>query len=103
MPKPYKISYYPTATQDIIYILNYISTDNPPAATKLINKIDDSIKKLADFPYMGSVPNDIHLKNKKYRMLVIKDYIVFYIPNEETSEIEIMRILSSKQDYKYFL
>jgi toxin ParE1/3/4 len=103
MPNPYKISYYSTATEDIINILNYISTENPTAAIKLIDKIDESIKMLADFPFMGTTPNDTYLRNKKYRLLIIDNYIVFYIPTDETKEVEIIRVLSSKQNYMSFL
>jgi len=103
MSKPYEIIYYPTAMDDVRNILNYISIDNPPAAYKLIDKIDHAVQSLADFPSKGVIPKDLQLKIKQYRMLIIESYIVFYIPNHTLSEIEIMRVLSSKQNYKNLL
>lgn len=103
MLKLYRVIYYPTAMDDVNNILDYISIDNPPAAIELINKIDDAIKSLSEFPYKGVTPKDFHLKSKKYRMLIIDSYIVFYIVNETLSVIEIMRVLSSKQNYSTLL
>jgi toxin ParE1/3/4 len=82
MSKEYQVSYFPTAMDDVRGILNYISLDNPTAAAKLIDKIDQAIQSLGTFPHKGLIPNDVHLKAKKYRMLIIESYIVFYIPND---------------------
>ncbi|MBU3112821.1 type II toxin-antitoxin system RelE/ParE family toxin [Clostridium lacusfryxellense] len=90
MPKLFKIVYYPTAIDDVNNILNYISIDNPPAAIKLINKIDVAISSLAQFPYKGPTPKDFNLKLKNYRLLIVDSYIVFYIVNDLLSVIEIM-------------
>lgn len=103
MSKPYKIIYYPTAMDDVRSILNYISIDNPPVVYQLIDKIDHAVHSLADFPSKGAIPKDMQLNTKQYRMLIIESYIVFYIPNHTLSDIEIMRVLSSKQNYKSLL
>jgi len=99
MPKLYKVVYYPTAIDDVTNILNYISIDNPPAAIELINKLDYVISSLSQFPNKGVTPKDFNLKSKKYRLLMVDSYIVFYIVNDVLSIIEIMRVLSSKQNY----
>jgi toxin ParE1/3/4 len=99
MPNFYKVIYFPIAIDDVNNILNYISIDNPPVALELINKIDYAISSLSQFPYKGVSPKDYHLKSKNYRMLIIDSYIVFYIVNDTLSIIEIMRVLSSKQNY----
>lgn len=103
MSNLFKIIYYPIATEDIISILDYISIDDPPAALRLIDKIDASIGSLSLFPYKGVVPKDFFLKSKGYRMLIVDSYIVFYLVNNPMHTIEIMRVLSGKQNYKTFL
>jgi toxin ParE1/3/4 len=95
----YKVVYFPIAIDDVNNILNYILIDNPPVALELINKIDYAISSLSRFPYKGVSPKDYHLKSKNYRMLIIDSYIVFYVVNDILSIIEIMRVLSSKQNY----
>jgi toxin ParE1/3/4 len=103
MHKPYKVIYYPVAIDDVSNILDYISKDNPPVAIELIDKIDNAIQSLSEFPYKGIIPRDFYLKSKKYRMLIIDSYIVFYIVNDSLTVIEIMRVLSSKQNYSALL
>ncbi|PKM95600.1 MAG: type II toxin-antitoxin system mRNA interferase toxin, RelE/StbE family [Firmicutes bacterium HGW-Firmicutes-1] len=99
MSKSLKIVYYPAAQDDIKGILNYISMDNPSAAISLIGKIDETIGSLSMFPHAGTIPSDNNLKSKNYRMLIIDSYIAFYIINETLSSVEIMRILSGRQNY----
>lgn len=103
MSDSFKIIYYPSATEDITSILDYISIDNPPAALKLIDKINAAIGSLSLFPYKGVIPKDFYLKSKGYRMLIIDLYIVFYLINDSMQIIEIMRVISGKQNYEAFL
>ena len=103
MPSNFKIIYYPAAEDDIKSILDYITIDNPSAAYDLIEKIDETISALSLFPYAGSIPNDLNLKSKNYRMLIIDSYIVFYIVSEQSTTVEIMRVLSGKQNYNNLL
>ena len=99
MPKLYKVIYFPTAINDVDAILNYITIDNPPAAIELLNKIDHAISSLTQFPYIGVIPKDVNLKSKNYRMMIIDSFIVFYIINDITSVIGIMRVLPVKQNH----
>ena len=99
MPKLYEVVYYPTAIDDFNNILYYISIDNPPASIALIDKIDNAIGSLSQFPHKGVIPKSFYLKSKNYRLLIVDSYIVFYIANDVLSIIEIMRVLSSKQNY----
>jgi len=55
MSKKYSIMYLPVARRDLIDIIEYIQKDNPSAALNLLNKIENTISKLEDFPLMGSV------------------------------------------------
>lgn len=103
MSKSYRIMYYPTATEDIVNILDYISIDDPSSANNLIDKINTSIGSLSLFPFKGTVPKDSHLKSKGYRMLKVGSYIVFYLVNESSEVVELMRVVSSRQDYRTFL
>ena len=96
MSQKYSIQYLPIAQQDLIDILDYIKQDNPGAALKLINEIDEVISKLEDFPFMGFTPKDLYLKSLNYRMLVIDNYLVFYIVKDLI--VEIRRIIHGKNE-----
>lgn len=97
----YQIEYLPIAQQDLIEILEYIRIDSPDAASKLLDQIDETISKLSDFPQMGHVPKDLHLQRLGYRMLVVGNYLVFYVIKDET--VEIRRILHGKRKYSFLL
>jgi addiction module RelE/StbE family toxin len=101
MNTKYEIHYLPAAEEDITDILEYIRKDNPSADFKLINEIDDTISKLEDFPDMGVIPKDVRLKSLNYRMLVINNYLVFYIVKDYI--IDIRRILHGKRKYAFLL
>ncbi|HCJ57811.1 type II toxin-antitoxin system RelE/ParE family toxin [Lutispora sp.] len=72
-------------------------------AYKLIVKRQFLHITLSPFPYKGVVPKDFFLRSKGYRMLVIDSYIVFYLVTSLMQTIEIMRVVSGKQNYKSFL
>ncbi len=103
MNSKYKINYLPSSVQDLESILEYISNDNPDAALKLINKIDKNIGSLAMFPFKGCIPKDRRLNKLGYRILVVNNYLVFYIVKSNPNEVEIRRVLSGRQRYQFLL
>lgn len=101
MKKKHKIHYLPIAQQDLVEIFDYIMNDNPKAAVEFIDKIDKSISKLQTFPKLGVVPKDDRLEFMGYRMLVIDNYLVFYVIRE--SIVEIRRIIHGSRKYSFLL
>lgn len=101
MSKKCKVQYLPIAQQDLIDILNYIKQDNPSAALKHIHEIDESISRLEEFPNMGVTPKDLRLKSLNYKMLVIDNYLVFYVI--KANIVEIRRIIHGKRKYSFIL
>ena len=101
MEKKYNIEYLPIAEQDIIEIVQYIMMDNPDAALSMANRFDSAISELEFFPLSGVVPKDIRLKSLNYRMLIVDNYIVLYVFNNEF--VEIRRILHGKRRYNFLL
>jgi toxin ParE1/3/4 len=101
MPKvKYQINLTEAAEQDLTEMADYIAGENPPAALKVIVRIEKNILKLEDFPLIGVVPRIRRLARKGYRILIVDDYLIFYIIiNNEI--IEIQRVLSGKRDYRF--
>lgn len=101
MPKArYQINLTEAAEQDLTEIVDYIADENPAAALKVSIKIEKNILKLEDFPLIGVVPRIRRLARKGYRILIVDDYLVFYII-ADNEIIEIRRILSGKRDYQF--
>jgi len=101
MPK-HLINITEAAERDLADIVDYTANDNPAAALKLAEEIEQGILQLEDFPLIGAIPKNRRLTRLGYRILIIDSYLVFYsLLNNET--IEIMRIVSGKRDYKFLL
>ncbi|MCD4668964.1 MAG: type II toxin-antitoxin system RelE/ParE family toxin [Actinomycetia bacterium] len=94
-----KIKYAPSAVDDMDEIFSYISKDNISTAEAMLDKIDDGISRLAEFPNMGSLlsEEEYTLIQRGYRFIIISPYIIFYRIINNT--IIIHRILHERRDY----
>ncbi len=101
MSKKYKIEYLPIAQDDLIDIFDYIRGDNPDAAANFIERIDKALSKLEAFPLLGAVPKDDRLQILGYRMLVIENYLAFYVIKDNI--VEIRRIIHGSRRYAFLL
>jgi len=99
MPK-HLISITEAAEQDLAEIVDYIAKDNPATALKLAEEIEQNILRLEDFPLMGAVPKNRRLTRQGYRILIVDNYLVFYVLLDNET-VEIRRIVSGKRDYKF--
>lgn len=99
MPGKHEIKYTPVAVDDMDEIFSYISQDNIAAAEMMLEKINERIIKLAEFPNMGSVLSDEEytIIQSGYRFIVVHPYLVFYRIIDNT--VIIHRILHSRRDY----
>jgi len=98
-----RILYTQDAVDDLDSIFDYISQDKRTAAVNLLEKIENSILKLADNPRMGTVlpTNDMSLVEPGYRRIVVQPYLIFYrIGN---GEIFIARVIHNRQDWMNLL
>jgi len=93
----YRVEYLPLAYDDLDEIFTYIAADDSRAAANLLNEIDTAVLHLEDFPDMGVNLKNRRLANKGYKMLVVNDYLLFYVVIG--SIVEIRRIVSSKRNY----
>jgi addiction module RelE/StbE family toxin len=94
-----KISYSNTAITDLEQIGDYIAKQlkNPSAALNTVNKIQDKIDTLADFPLIGVPLSSIYAIDTDYRFLVSGNYLAFY--RLAGDEILIDRVLYGRRDY----
>jgi len=97
----YDIRYLKTAESDLYEIFDYISRDNPSVAAGLLERIDNSISRLASNPYLGVVPRNVRLNNKGYRILVVDKYLVFYVVKEKI--VQIRRVIHGARNYNFML
>jgi len=96
----YEIIYLPVAKQDITGIILYISDqlNAPKAAMDLLDALEHSISLLRDFPYTHKIYRPIKPLVEDYRMLIVKNYAVFYVIREEKKIVEVHRVMYAKMD-----
>lgn len=94
-----QIIYKKIAIDDLLNIENYIISqfNNKQAAQKLKSTLVNAIALLKDNPYLGPKLSDRFNMDTSLRYLVVSKQLVFY--NIKNNNIEIIRILDSRQDY----
>lgn len=94
----HKLKYLPLAQKDLRNIISYI-VDNlkaPKAAMDLVDTLDNSISRLQQFPFSCKLYQAIEPLETEYRILSVKNYIVFYVVTEH--KVEIHRIIYAKMN-----
>lgn len=105
MKNNYELKFTPKAEEDLDEIYNYISTKlfAEVAAAGLMDKIENSIMRLKEFPLSCSYVLDKPLKDRGYRKLIVENYIAFYLVDEVEKQVVIMRVLYGASDYEDIL
>lgn len=101
MKPTYEIRYLPAAQQDLLDIFEYISRDNLEAAEALLAQFDRTIANLTAHPLIGVIPKDERLQRLGYRMLVIGNYLAFYVVKKDV--VQIRRVIHSLRNYQHLL
>ncbi|MFH0801147.1 MAG: type II toxin-antitoxin system RelE/ParE family toxin [bacterium] len=96
-----EILYLSIAQKDLTEIIEYIMADNPQAARNFLDRFDKAILQLRDFPLKGKLPKDNRLQRHGYRIMVVGNYLVFYVVQGKT--VQIRRILHGKRKYAFLL
>lgn len=97
----YRVEYLPLAERDVIDIVDYIARDRPQAARAFVDRLDRAGARLAVFPRSGKRPSDERLQRSGYRLLVVDDYLVFYVV--AGSAVQIRRVIHGARRYEFLL
>jgi len=98
----YKILRTDKAQEQLRDIIYYIADDSGSIdiALRYLNKIEEAINHLQDFPNSGSIPRYSILKKQGYRVLILEKHLVFYKVNEEGKTVIIYAIVDGRREYK---
>ena len=97
----HRVEYLPIAVADLDDIFIFVADNSPQTAMELIDRIDASIAGLESFPEMGLIAKPPRLARKGYRVLIVDDYLVFYVVMDDI--VEIRRIVSGKRNYAHLV
>ena len=97
----YKVRIYPTAKQDMREIVQYLNTLLQESALANYDLLVEKIAGLAQMPERCPQLNDLALRAKGYRYLLVKNYLVFFVVAGDT--VQIRRVLYARRDYRALL
>ncbi len=100
-PIKYTLRLLRAAEDDFNDIITYIAAENRTAAEALAKKIEQSLRRLLSYPYLGKIPKDEDLGRLGYRFLVVENYLIFY--TIEDRAILIHRIIHGARNYSNLL
>jgi toxin ParE1/3/4 len=83
------------ANRDFVEIWSYIAKDNPSAAENLLDSIERTCNRLAQFPDMGQ---SCKCLGQSVRCFTVGNYVVFYRAIKDG--IEVLRVVSGSRDIR---
>ena len=98
----YKIMKTDKAEDQLRDIIYYIADDSGSidTALKYLDKIEESINRLKEFPNSGSIPRYSILKKQGYRVVIVEKHLIFYKVSEENKTVIIYAIVDGKREYQ---
>ena len=96
----WKILYTEQAQRDLDDIYGYIADVllEPAVAKSLIGAIVKNIRTLNEMPMRCRLYDGEPWHSKGLRFLPVKNYIVFYLPNETDNTVTVVRIMFGGRD-----
>ncbi len=97
----YRIHISGTASDDIQQVLDYIEFQlmNPTAADALLAEVEKSIALLSDFPASNPMIQDPILCSWQLRFITIRNYLAFYVIDDDIQTVYIVRFLYGKRNW----
>jgi len=97
----YNIEITEPAEKDLYEIGAYVSKEllEPETAKKVISKIAKGVYTLEDMPLRNALVSDERLAYKGIRKIIVDNYLILYIVNEDTKTVTIIRILYCKRNW----
>ena len=98
----YKIIRTDKADEQLRDIIFYIAegSGDIDIALRYLDKLENAIKQLEDFPMSGSIPRYSTLKRQGYRVLIIERHLIFYKVNITDKIVTIYAVVDGRQEYR---
>ena len=101
MAEPYQVEFLPSAQEDMVEIVRYISQEllNPIAAEDLAEDFVKTADSLSAFPYAHEAYIPIRPLKHEYRKVSVKNYLMFFWVEEEKKIVTVARVIYAARDY----
>jgi plasmid stabilization system protein ParE len=86
---------------DVDASYNYINDilEAPKAAENLIKEILEKLNKIKENPNRRPLVQDKYLASLGYRLINVKNYLIFYIIGDDNKHIKVVRFLYNKRNW----
>ena len=100
MASEYSFKLTRRAARDLDEILSYIAVklSNPTAAGDFADDLQKAIDEACTFPESGSAVINEFLPVDYVRKKIVSKYVMYYIPDAEKKEIQILRIVYGRRN-----
>ena len=97
----YKLKISKLYKKDTSSSYNYIKyqLEAPMAANNLKKEIKEKINKIKENPKIRPLVQDKYLASLGYRLINVKNYMIFYIIGEDDKHLKIVRFLYNKRNW----
>ena len=101
----YQVHITGRAERDLAKAVDYIefSLKNPQAANSLLDEAEAALSSLGQMPKRFAVVDDTLLAAWEIRCVQIKNYLAFYVVDDKTQFVHIIRFLYGKSDWRAIL
>jgi plasmid stabilization system protein ParE len=97
----YRLRFSKLFKKDVNSSYNYIKNklEAPMAADNLIKEIIESLNKIKENPNVRPLVQDKYLASLGYRLINVKNHVIFYIIGNDNKHIKIIRFLYNKRNW----
>ena len=97
----YTVRLTDTAKQDLREIAFWIAEQSKDReiAKRFVGELREACRKLDTFPNAEGIPKDRIIRSAEVRFIVHKEYLIFYLVDEEGKQVNVMAIVNAKKDY----
>lgn len=101
----YRVDVSEPAEKDLRDIVRYITSQlsAPVSALKMMSFLEEAMAGLSDMPQRYPFVAEECLSQKRYRKIIIKNYVIFFSIDEENKVVDVERILYGRRDWLRFL
>jgi plasmid stabilization system protein ParE len=97
----YSITITEPAEQDlnsaVDYFINVLKA--PKAAQTLLDEVEEKIDFLSVNPFVYEIEYDDYLQERNIRSVLVRSHLVFYVVNQKSEEVIILRILYARRNW----
>jgi len=97
----YSIVITEPAEQDLSSAVDYFITvlKAPKAAQTLLDEVEEKLYFLSTNPFVYEIEYDDYLLERNIRSVLVRSHLVFYVVNQKSEEVVILRILYARRNW----